>query len=76
MYDLYQHQQNVQCVVHTQAHTRDIPEANLSCTCSALINFPPEVTVIERNAIIVEWMDDLKRIYTNVLCGLWSTALH
>ena len=56
---MYQLQQNVQCVAHTQAHTRDIPEAQLSCTCSTLINFPPEVTVIECNAIIVDWMDEM-----------------
>ena len=37
----------------------DIPEAQLSCTCSALTKFPPEVTVIECNAIIVDWMDEM-----------------
>ena len=78
LHDLYQHQQNVQCVAHTQAHTRDIPEAQLSGTCSALIKFPPEVTVIECNAIIVDWMDemDLNKFIQMccAVCGQWHCA--
>ena len=67
-------------VLHIPKHTQEIPEAQLSYTCSPLAKFPPEVTVIECNAIIVvhglDGWNGLKQIYTNVLCGLWSTALH